>query len=193
MLGAYLFVSASSQGCLIHLVPLLTDGGLSAEKAALAASLFGVANMIGRLCGGYLLDRVFAPYVVVATFCGAAIGIALLVIGPMWAFPATILLGLSAGTETDSVPYLVSRYFGLRAFGKIYSYIFITIPLGGAVGPLLVGLGFDSSGSYTVPLAVCSMGLVGAAAMMARLGPYPSAVVGPGAVAFEPVYAAEGD
>jgi MFS family permease len=174
LLAALLLVSAASQGCLIHLVPLLTDRGLSAEWAALAASLFGVTNLVGRLAGGYLLDRVFAPYVVVASLAGAAVGIVLLLGDARLAVPAVILMGLSAGVETDAIPYLVGRYFGLRSFGEIYSYLFMTVPLGGAVGPLLVGVAFDKTGTYTVPLAACAAGMLVAAVLFTRLGAYPS-------------------
>jgi hypothetical protein len=35
--------------------------------------------------------------------------------------------------------YVISRYFGLRAFGEIYSYAFALFTLGGVIGPLLMG------------------------------------------------------
>jgi hypothetical protein len=34
--------------------------------------------------------------------------------------------------------YKISRYFGLRAFAEIYSYILGAYTLGGVVGPLLM-------------------------------------------------------
>jgi MFS family permease len=173
ILVAAIFIAAAAvQGCLIHLVPLLTDDGLSAERAAFAASLFGAANLLGRLGAGYLLDRFHAPHVVVASFLGAGVGAALLMVGSEWALPATLLMGLGFGAETDAVPYLISRYFGLKAFGEIYGYAFATVPLGGAIGPLLVGLAFDKTGGYTLPLVVCSAAFVAAALLMTRLGSY---------------------
>jgi MFS family permease len=198
LFAALLLVSAGTQGCLIHLVPLLTDGGISPERAAFAASLFGVTNLLGRLAGGYLLDRVFAPYVVVTCLAGAAIGIGLLFVGPQWAFVATTLMGLGMGVETDAVPYLVGRYFGLRSFGEIYSYLFLTVPLGGAVGPLLVGLGFDATGSYSLPLGLCAAGIAASALLLTRLGAYPAASGGPvvasGATpTLDPVFGTDGD
>jgi sugar phosphate permease len=64
MVGAFFLVSVSFHGYIIHLVPLLTDRGLSAQSAALTVSLAGGAALIGRGGIGYLLDRFFAPYVV---------------------------------------------------------------------------------------------------------------------------------
>jgi MFS family permease len=197
MLVSLFLGAAAVQGCLIHLVPLLTDAGVTAERAAFAATVFGVANFLARLGTGYLLDRLFAPYVVVVAFGAAALGGALLLAGPEWAIPATLLLGFGLGAETDAVPYLVSRYFGLRAFGEIYSNAFVTVPLGGAIGPLLVGIGFDKTGSYLIPLACCSAALVVSALLMTRLGAFPVWAAGADSGSPEPVlqpqYGAEGD
>jgi len=40
---------------------LLTDRGVSAQGAAMASSIVGIALLIGRVGTGYLLDRFFAP------------------------------------------------------------------------------------------------------------------------------------
>ncbi len=195
MVFALLLAAAAVQGCLLHLVALLTDAGVSPEMAAFAASVFGASNMLGRLVGGYLLDRIFAPYVVVGSFLAATVGTALLLAGPAWALPAAILMGLGFGAETDAVPYLVSRYFGLRAFGEIYSNAFVTVPLGGAIGPLLVGIGFDRTGSYAIPLACCAAAMLLAAILATRLGAYPTwpAEGERPEPRLEPAFAADGD
>lgn len=49
-------------GALIHLVAMLTDkGGIEPAKAIAAVSFMAIATVAGRLVGGYLLDRVYAP------------------------------------------------------------------------------------------------------------------------------------
>jgi hypothetical protein len=70
------------------------------------------------------------------------------------------------------MPYLVSRYFGLRAFGEIYSYTFAIFTLGGVVGPPLMGAGFDATGSYSVVLGTFVVAALTATGLMTRLGPY---------------------
>ena len=59
LIGVFFLMSTSVHGCLIHLVPLLTDRGVSAQNAALATSLLGGALLFGRVGAGYLLDRFF--------------------------------------------------------------------------------------------------------------------------------------
>ena len=172
--GAFFLISVCFHGCVIHLVPLLTDRGFSAQSAALVASLVGGAALIGKVGIGYLLDRCFAPYVAVCFFCGFALGLLLLWSGMVGGvvLMAVVLVGLGLGAELDVMPYVVSRYFGLRAFGEIYSYTFALFTLGGVIGPLLMGAGFDATGSYSLVLGTFVMAAMTAAGLMTRLGSY---------------------
>jgi MFS family permease len=174
LVSAFFLMSACVHGCLIHLVPLLTDRGVSPQSAAFATSLLGGALLLGRVGAGYLLDHFFASAVALTFFCGAALGFLLLwsgVTGAL-AFLAAFLVGLGMGAEGDIIAYLVSRYFGLIAFSEIYGYAFAAFTLGGVVGPLLMGIGFDSTGSYRPMLGVFVFASLIAAALMTRLGPY---------------------
>jgi predicted MFS family arabinose efflux permease len=172
--GAFFLISVCFHGSVIHLVPMLTDRGFSAQSAALVASLVGGASIIGKVGIGYLLDRYFAPYVAVCFFCGFALGLLLLGSGLAGSVVliAVVLVGLGLGAELDVMPYVVSRYFGLRAFGEIYSYTFAIFTLGGVVGPPLMGAGFDATGSYGLVLGAFGMAALTAAGLMMRLGPY---------------------
>ncbi|CAN5688411.1 MFS transporter [soil metagenome] len=171
---AFLLIGISIVGCLIHLVPMLIDRGVSAQTAAFATSVLGGAVILGRVASGYLLDRLFAAYVAFVFFCGAALGIVLLWsgLGGIWAFVAAFLIGMGMGAENDIIAYVVSRYFGLRAYAEIYGYVLISFALGGVVGPLMMGIGFDRTGSYRVVLGVFLFATLLGAALMTRLGPY---------------------
>jgi cyanate permease len=171
---ASFFLSSGVVGCLIHLTPLLTDRGISAEKAALATSLLGGASLIGGLGTGYLLDRFSARHVSASFFGGASVGVFLLWsdLGENLTFIAAFLIGLGMGASGQIIPYLVSRYFGLRAFNEIYSYALVSFTLGGVAGPLLMGAGFDINGSYYVTLGFLLLITVVATLLMMRLGPY---------------------
>lgn len=48
----------------VHLFPILNEGGLDRAVAAGVASLMGLALVIGRVCSGLLYDRFSAPAVV---------------------------------------------------------------------------------------------------------------------------------
>jgi MFS family permease len=174
MVGAFVLVGASVHGCVIHLVPMLTDQGVSSNRVALATSFLGSALLIGRVCSGYLLDRTFAPRVAMCFFGAEACGIAFLQTGAesRLLFPAVFLIGLGMGAEVDIIAYLVGRYFGLRAFGEVYGYAFASYVLAGALGPWLMGVGFDRFGSYGSILVGFLLATLLAVVLMTRLGPY---------------------
>jgi cyanate permease len=174
LVGAVFLLSVSFHGQLIHLVPLLTDRGVSAQSAALAVSVGAVGSLVGRLGTGYLLDHFFAPTVAIWFFCAAACGSFLLWSGAVggWVVIAVVLMGLAQGAEFDLMAFTVSRYFGLRAFGEIYSYTVAAFTLGGVLGPLLMGVGFDAIGSYNLVLGGFVVSALTAAGLMSRLGPY---------------------
>ena len=174
MVGAFFLVSASVQGCMIHLTAMFGDHGISPQTAALGSSVAGASVLLGRGGTGYLLDRFFAPRVATAFFAGTAVGIGLLWMGSsaVILFVGALFVGLGLGAELDLIAYLIGRYFGLRAFGRIYGSAFAAFALAGAIGPLIMGAGFDSTGSYRVPLASFLAATLLATVLMNRLGLY---------------------
>ena len=170
---AFTLVSASVQGCVVHMAPMLSDHNLGGQAAALGSSLIGAAVMTGRIGTGYLLDRTFAARLASILFAVSASGIALLLLGNRpAAFAGAFLVGLGLGAEVDLIPYLASRYFGLLDFGKVYSSLFAAFALAGALGPLIMGAGFDRTRSYSGPLAGFFLAILLATVLMTRLGPY---------------------
>jgi MFS family permease len=173
MACAFTLVSASVQGFVVHIAPMLNDRNLGTRAAALGSSLIGAAVMVGRIGTGYLLDRTFAARLASVLFAVSALGIALLWLGNLTgAFAGAFLVGLGLGAEVDLIPYLASRYFGLRDFGKVYSSLFAVFALAGALGPLIMGAGYDRTGSYTGPLVGFFLAILLATVLMICLGPY---------------------
>ncbi|HEY6409239.1 MAG TPA: MFS transporter [Ktedonobacteraceae bacterium] len=174
MVSAFFLAGASVHASVIHMSAMLTDRGISVQAAAMAVSLIGVALLAGRVGAGYLLDRFFAPYVAACFFGGVAIGFVLLLASRTVEFTlvGAFLIGLGFGAEGDIVAYLTSRYFGLRSFGEIAGYTYAAFVLAGGLGPLLMGVGFDLTGSYTLPLVMFLIAVVVAVVLMTRLGQY---------------------
>jgi len=174
-LGLIFFCAAACvTGSSAHLVPLLTDAGISGQTAALSASIFGAALIVGRVGNGYLLDRFFGPYVAAVLFAGAAAGTAMLWSGfaVHAALLAAMLLGLAAGAEGDLMPFLVSRYFGMRSMAELYGCMFGFFTVGNATGRYLIAAGYDVWGSYKTPLAIVSLTLVVSVLASLGLGKY---------------------
>ena len=110
----FIVLSFVLHGMLAHLVPMLRDRGMEPATAAYAASMLGTAVFAGRLLTGFLVDRIFAPYVALVFFTLSGLGMAIYAFGasgPL-AFLSAVLIGLSLGAEIDLMAYLASRYFG---------------------------------------------------------------------------------
>ena len=101
----------------------------------------GLSTMAGRLLSGYLVDKIFAPFVAASFFLLPCLGIYLLdsTISPV---AGIISLGLASGTEIDMIGFLMSRYFGMKRFGQLYGYLFASFVVGSAIGPSMMGLAF---------------------------------------------------
>ncbi len=174
MICAFFLTGASVHAGVLHMPALLSDRGLSPERAALASSIIGLALVTGRFGCGYFLDHFFAPRVAMFFFGASALGMAMLWAGSEGnlALAAAFLVGLGMGAEADIIAYLLSRYFGLRAFGTAFGHSFGAFVLAGAIGTLLMGAAFDWTHSYTVPLAGFFITMLVAVGLLTKLGPY---------------------
>jgi len=162
-----LFVSSiSMNGAITHLSALLTDRGISARDAAWCASILGGVSVFGRLGTGWLLDRIFGAYVALLVNLMTAAGVVLLAhANSFWTGAlAAGLLGIGAGGEAAITPYLLTRYFGLRAFSTLYGLTWTFYAAAGATGPVILGRAFDATGSYSSLLVTLAIALVIAAA-----------------------------
>jgi len=86
---------------------------------------------------------------------------------------ATFLVGVGAGAEFDVAAYLVSRYFGLRDYGRLFGVHLGLITAGAALAPLLTGAIYKATGSYSTMLALCGAAFLMGALMLLPLGRYP--------------------
>jgi MFS family permease len=178
IITAILFVSSiSMNGAITHLSALLTDRGITAENAALCASILGGSSLLGRVVVGWLLDRFFGPRVAFVINLITALGIFLLARAS--SFPAgciaAALIGVGAGGEAATTPYLLTRYFGLRAFSTLYGLTWTFYAAAGAIGPVILGHAFDVTGSYSSLLILLAAALGLAAATNLLLPRYSEA------------------
>jgi predicted MFS family arabinose efflux permease len=170
-----LFCSALAQNsAIVHLPPLLTDRGMSTSDAALAMSAMGGGSLAGRLLAGWMLDRFFAPYVSFGLLATAALGTALLSGAETLAIGALAgaCIGFGMGGESDVTPYLFSRYFGRRSFSTLYGMTWTATGIAAAIGPVLMGRAFDTTGSYESLLRTMALLTVAVASLMFAMPRY---------------------
>ena len=174
MISIFSLAGASVHGAILHMSSIFTDRAISAERAALVTSLVGAAVMVGRLGSGLLLDHVFAPRVAMLFYGAATLGMGILCAGLSGniAFAAAFLVGLGMGAEVETMGYMISRYFGLRAFGTAYGHAFGAFMISGAAGVTLMGAGYDRFHSYAAPLGGFCAAMILVLILLTRLGPY---------------------
>jgi MFS family permease len=174
---ANLFLALLGSGVSVHLAPILIETGLTRSGAAEIAATAGIAGIAGKLITGWLLDRVQGSIVPVSSFLLQAIGFALLLNrlhSPTAVLLGVLALGYSSGAGLQVSTYLISRYAGLRNFGKIYGTLGSMLMLGTGIGPIIAGRVHDVTGHYTVHLLIAIPVALISAFAFAGLGPYPT-------------------
>jgi len=163
----FLFVAVGNSGLLGQLQPILLDGGLSTERAALYTGSMGFGLIIGRAVAGYLLDIYHAPYVAIAFLAGPFLAYCFFLSGVSaeFAIIPIILFGIGMGAEFDVTPYLLSRYFGLKNFSVLFGFRT-------GFGPTIMGFGYDIYGSYDITMIAAMVSLAFGCLLVSRLGEY---------------------
>ena len=140
----------------------------------MAMAAMGAASLVGRLGTGWLLDRFFAARVSFLLLAIAALGIFLLSNAQSFVQGAVgaTLIGLGMGGQADVIPYVLSRYFGLRSFAMLYGLTWTVYACAGAAGPILMGRVYDLTGSYERLLLVLAVTTLAVGGLMLLLPPY---------------------
>ncbi|MCY4756589.1 MFS transporter [Pelomonas aquatica] len=174
---ALALVVSALYGLTANTVPMLRGLGFSAATAAGIFSSFGVALIAGRIFVGALIDRYWAPGVAAIVLAMPAIGCALLLSADAHTplallVAATALCGVGAGAEFDIAAYLVSRYFGLRDYGRLFGMHLGLVTIGSAVSPFAFGALLKASGYHPL-FMLCGGACVLGPALLLTLGRYP--------------------
>jgi MFS family permease len=135
---------------MIHIVPHLTDRGMSSTTAANVLGAIGLGSVFGRILAGILADkygviRILAACliakVIVLFFFPRASGFAV-------AYVLGVCYGVSYGGFMVVIPALTSLLFGLQAMGAIFATVSVAEGIGFGVGSYLAGYIWDVTGSY---------------------------------------------
>ena len=153
----FFLISTAILGLIPAFIPLLQDAGLSAKQAGQLGAALGLSVMVARLFIGFIIDRIFAPYVAAAAFSCVALGCLALGLGGIeYAMVAAIALGFAVGAEVDLIGYFTARYFGMAHYGAIYGLQYSIFIFGAAIGPVYTGYIWDVTGNYDLALVIAA-------------------------------------
>ena len=142
-------------GFSIHVVPFLTDMGISQAEAAGMLSLMIFFAIPSRFLGGFLADRFkkeHLQYIGSAAVILQAAGLLVFILEqtPLTAYVLLILFGLGNGAVTPIRLAMGGRFFGRKAFASIIGIgMLMNAPLG-MLSPIYAGWIFDTTGSYSI-------------------------------------------
>ena len=145
-----MFASMALLGTIQHAVPMLTERGLPLSDATTVMSCVFAGVVLGEFSSGFVVDRFNTPRVILPYFICGLIGVLTVHTASSLTIllPGALLMGLGLGGEVGQNAYLISRYFGLKAFGAIYGMTFAASAVGNGTGLILLGFIRDQTGSY---------------------------------------------
>jgi MFS family permease len=148
----FMLPSFSIRAIFVHLVPLITDLGISPRIAATAYGVIAGLGVAGRVGFGYAADRFSTRRIYALCYAIGAVGM-LFLIG-IEAYGTTALIGFilifgcSYGGVLSLAPLLIGECFGIASMGVIFGGLGVAAMVGGALGPIFAGWVYDTQGSY---------------------------------------------
>ncbi len=174
---AYMFHGALASVMNIHLVPFLTDRGMSPVAAAAAMSVYITASIPARFFGGFLADRVgksMLRFVMAGSYLLQTIGVTLFLFNqqsmPML-YLFFVLYGIGMGAAMPQAPVARARFFGCKAYGTILNVSSFVLTPVGVAGPIIAGWIYDSTGSYYTAFVIFAVALGLSVVIMAFASP----------------------
>ena len=175
--GMNITVVTILQMCLVHLVPRAIDSGIDTSTAAKLMSMLGLGSILGKAGGGYLSDNL-GPNKVYITAVSLIICLLITInlSDSLWLYCVFATgFGIGYGACIMQSNLISVKLFGTAKMSTITGVLSQGNVVGGTVGPIMAGLLFDLTGSYTIPfVAACFIALIGISFCIGANAPYKS-------------------
>jgi sugar phosphate permease len=155
----------------IHLIPMLTDTGISLVKASSMVALMTLFSLPSRLLIGIVADRISKyriQYLLGVMMTFMALGVWALLLDPSFhgrIYLFLVLYGIGAAAFVPMDIIIRSRFYGRKAYGSIQSTsMFFSAPVS-FFAPILTGWVYDTYGSYTLAFTVFAIMITCAAVL----------------------------
>ncbi|MDP6514873.1 MAG: MFS transporter [SAR202 cluster bacterium] len=162
----------------VHLVPKLTDTGMSLVTANLVVMTYTSLAIPSGLLAGMIADRTSPSIVLFVCLLLQSVAVAVLAFSDsLWlALVFAVMYGIGFGGRVPLLTAIIGDYFGRRHFGTILGINMIPSNISMIIAPLFAGYMFDVNQSYFVPFASFSaLGLLGTFAILFARRPAPPA------------------
>ncbi len=151
ILTSLFVISTASSGVILHLMPYLTEeSGISAKSAVGVISGFTASGAFATLAIGAVSDRLPPRLLMASSYLVSAAAMGLLIITDSLpeAYLFAVLQGFAAIGINLTSPILLAEYYGRWTIGSMYGIVRAAQVAGFAIGALISGVVYDSTGSY---------------------------------------------
>ena len=158
----WLLLAASSSQSLIgtalvfHQVDVLATRGVGAGISTAVLSVMGPASFAGVMTAGLLTDRYPNRYLLaISQLMMMSAMVTIMVLTTFWqALLYGGMIGFASGFAMTISAVIWPNYYGRRSIGSIRGVATTVMVAAAALGPLLLSLGFDLTGSYPTVLGI---------------------------------------
>jgi MFS family permease len=142
----------ATSGITVLVIPHLENVGIRPSVAALAITFITLVSVVGRLGGGWLGDHFDKRHILAIGLVLQALGALVLAkVDAIWKIiPFVLLYAPGYGCTIPIRPAIAAEAFGRASFGSIQGLLQGVMTLLSVPGPLLGGLIFDMTGSYSL-------------------------------------------
>ncbi|MGI5940050.1 MAG: MFS transporter [Thermoleophilia bacterium] len=142
-----------------HLVPMVTDYGISTATASNMLAWLGLMSLVGILIAGPASDAIGNKLPIATTFVLRIIVFVMLLkfkgVVPFWIFSLTF--GVTLMVTAPLTPTLVSALYGVTHIGFISGFVTTLHMVGAGLFAYLGGLIFDKTDSYNLALLISAV------------------------------------
>ncbi len=143
-----------------HIVSHGIDTGMAAALAATLLSTIAASSIAGRLAVGFFVDKLGGRLAFLICIASLFASLTLLVVvdnSQRVLFVFSLFYGFAHGGLFTVVSPTVAEYFGIREHGVIFGTVLFFGTIGGSIMPMLTGMVFDASGSYSAAFLVMAI------------------------------------
>ena len=161
-----------------QIIPHLLDGGATLAIASLVLSMYAIAGMVGKFLMGLVAERITSRYALMTNFVGQSVFLVAMIWAdnPIVMWTAVPVLGIFNGAFGALFQLVVQDAFGLRYFGSIMGLINFATLISFFFGPILAGVSYDITGSYTVAFTTVAVMFVTAALALTQARQAPASL-----------------
>lgn len=149
---AFSLVFLAAPALNLHMIPYMTDRGISGGYAVTSAALLSICAGVGSLIAGFTAERITARRALVGILALMSFGyIGLLSVQMAWhSIIWAVYYGLSFGGMFIMQQVIFADFYGRDNLGAIRGIVWPIQMVFNAVGPFIASIAYDTLGSYTL-------------------------------------------